>query len=158
MAPGLARWRMNACAGSDCFVPGVIPAEMTALSCNSGGSMPITSTSGFDISSDTSCSPLSALPLEPSTLTRRFGPPGAREVGAAGRDLALLDQLIEHLALHDDEVGRLAAVEAPREGAGRPIDDTERVSARAFERWRQLLDRRPHRGGDHGVDLGRSRW
>ena len=44
---------MNACAGSKCFVPGVTPADMTAVSCNSGGSMPITSTSGFDISSTT---------------------------------------------------------------------------------------------------------
>ena len=39
--------------------------------------MPITSTSGFDISSDTCCSPISASPLETSTLTRPLGPPAA---------------------------------------------------------------------------------
>src|SRR5215472_12963215 len=39
--------------------------------------MPTTSTSGFDISSDTCCSPISASPLETSTLTRPLGPPAA---------------------------------------------------------------------------------
>src|SRR5262245_55834558 len=39
--------------------------------------MPMTSTSGFDISSDTCCSPISASPLETSTLTRPLGPPAA---------------------------------------------------------------------------------
>jgi hypothetical protein len=39
---------------------------------------------------------------------------GARDVGAGGRDLALLDQLVERLAVHDDEIGRLAGVQTPR--------------------------------------------
>src|SRR5271166_1510409 len=42
-----------------------------------GVSKPITSTSGFDISSDTSCSPISASPFDTSTLTRPLGPPAA---------------------------------------------------------------------------------
>ena len=54
-----------------------IAAEVTPKVSNSAGSMPITSTSGFDISSDTCCSPISASPLETSTLTRPLGPPAA---------------------------------------------------------------------------------
>ena len=45
--------------------------------------MPITSTSGFDISSETCCRPISASPLDTSTLTRPFGPPAASLVLAA---------------------------------------------------------------------------
>ena len=39
--------------------------------------MPITSTSGFDINSETCCRPISASPLEMRTLTRPLGPPAA---------------------------------------------------------------------------------
>src|ERR1700685_1832636 len=39
--------------------------------------MPIPSTSGFDISSDTCCKPISASPLDTKTLTRPSGPPAA---------------------------------------------------------------------------------
>src|SRR5215831_2998994 len=176
--------------------------------------MPITSTSGFDISSDTCCSPISASPLETSTLTRPLGPPaasltfgatsaampsfantpmtwaavtpppagavwvmdfaasrrrhvglgralahgdadaGARDVRAAAHDLALLDQLVERLAVHDDEIDRLAGVQAAGEPAGGSIGDAEHVPIGALERRRELVDRRLHGGGDHGVDLG----
>jgi hypothetical protein len=39
--------------------------------------MPITSTSGLDISSETCCRPISTSPLETSALTRPWGPPAA---------------------------------------------------------------------------------
>ena len=79
---------------------------------------------------------------------------GARDVGAAERDLALLDQVVQHLLVHDDEISRLAAVETAGEPAGGSVDDAEHVPAGAFERRREFLDRRVHGGGDHGVDLG----
>jgi hypothetical protein len=78
---------------------------------------------------------------------------GARDVGVAERDLALLDQVVQHLALHDDEISRLAAIETAGEPAGGSIDDAEHVPAGAFERWREFLDCRVHGGGDHSVYL-----
>jgi len=79
---------------------------------------------------------------------------GARDVGAAAHDLALLDQLVERLAVDDDEIGRLAGVQTPREPAGGSIGDAEHVPIGALERRREFVDRRLHGGSDHGVDLG----
>src|SRR6202035_5049375 len=66
---------INARAASGCLALVVMPAEYIVICCKSAGSMPITSTSGFDRSSVTCCKPISASPLATSTLTRPFGPP-----------------------------------------------------------------------------------
>src|SRR4029077_15844211 len=74
-ADGAIRAWVKARAPSGCLALEVMPAEYIVTCRKSPGSMPITSTSGFDKSSVTCCKPISASPLATKTLTRPFGPP-----------------------------------------------------------------------------------
>ena len=183
--------------------------------------MPITSTSGLSSSSDTCCRPISASPLDTSTLTRLFGPPieslvfgviwsampsfsniahdvaagdaaaggrgvadglggeqralqrlgrrhvglrralahgdadaGAAKIDAAARDLALLDELVERRGIGQEDIDRLAALEARQQRAGGRVAGANGVAVGALERRQQFIGRGLDRGRDERVDLG----
>src|SRR4029077_7263377 len=74
-ADGAVKAWIKARAASGCLASVVMPAEYMGICCKSAGSMPITSTPGFDSNSVPCCKPISASPLDTKTLTRPFGPP-----------------------------------------------------------------------------------
>ena len=114
-----------------------MPAALMVICCSLSGSMPITSTSGFDISSETCCSPISASPLATSTLTRPFGPPAANF--SRSRHLFADAEHGQHAL--DMERGDAAAVErglADRFGGEQRF--LQRVGGRHVGMRRALLD------------------
>src|SRR5215510_6095106 len=142
--------------------------------------MPTTSTFGFDISSATCCSPISASPVETSTLTRPFGPPAASltlgvtsaampslsnslitcaavmppPAGAVWpTDFAASSARLSASAVDHDHVGRLAGDEPPGDAARWAVADADHVPAGALERRDEFVDRRLHGGGDQRIDL-----
>ena len=68
---------ISALPASGSFDTLAIPAENTVIFCKSAGSGPIISMPATGFSSLTCCRPISASPLETSTLTRLSGPPMA---------------------------------------------------------------------------------
>ena len=78
---------------------------------------------------------------------------GLREVGAAGQDLTLFDEIVDRVAVDHDHVGRLAAAESPRHGAGWAVTHGNGISAGMLERRHELDDRRLHGGRDQRMNF-----
>src|SRR6516225_6423337 len=118
--------------------------------------MPITSTCGFDISSDTCCSPISASPLETSTLTRPFGPPAASlTFGVTSAAMPSLSNTpMTWAAVTPPPAGAVWAMDFAASSARLSASGDDTSGVGAPERRREFIDRRLHGGGDHGVDLG----
>ena len=74
-------------------------------------------------------------------------------------DLALLDEVAERVADHDQHVGRLAALQPHRDRIGggahrRPVGGEHLVAGRRLEFRHQRLEGRGQAARDHHPDLG----
>ena len=87
-------------------------------------------------------------------LAHRNADAGAAKVDAAARDLAQLDELVERRRIGQEDIDRLAALEARQQRAGRRIARSNGVAVGAFEGRQYFIGRGFDRGRDERIDLG----